>query len=303
MAYLPPARRALDVLSPVVVYRQIGRRPSGVFVDEAMKVTKSKGAAHRLNDRVYWKTQAQAGDQIQDRPGGTLLITAAGQCHPILLSEPRPLDPDTAFSHAEMADPGRSRRGRGPRSPRGSSPRRRRAGPRRRRRGRPTPCSRPTTRSSSTSCRGCVAHPRAARLGRPPMDAPGRALALTGLALRIVVGPPRRADNPRARTNARKRAMKLRPFALSLAALLLASAPILADDPHAGHAGQRAKAAASAPSLRQLLRARRCRRTSSARVAMLHSFWYQRGGEDLPRRRSPRTRRCAIADLGHRRRS
>jgi hypothetical protein len=103
MAYLPPARRALDVLSPVVVYRQIGRRPSSVFVDEAMKVTKAKGAAHRLNDRVYWKTQAQAGDQIQDRPGGTLLITANGQCHPILLSEPRALEPDTAFSHAEMA--------------------------------------------------------------------------------------------------------------------------------------------------------------------------------------------------------
>jgi hypothetical protein len=104
MAYLPPARRALDVLSPVVVYRQIGRRPSSVFVDAAMQVTKSKrAAAHRLNDRVYWRTMAQPGDQIQDRPGGTLLITVAGQCHPILLAEPRPLDPDTAFSHAELA--------------------------------------------------------------------------------------------------------------------------------------------------------------------------------------------------------
>jgi hypothetical protein len=104
MAYLPPAERALDVVEPIVVYRQIGRRPSTVFVDDAMNVTASKKAAqHRLNDRVYWRTMAKPGDQIQDRPGGTLLVTAVGQCHPILLAEPQPLDPATAFTHQELA--------------------------------------------------------------------------------------------------------------------------------------------------------------------------------------------------------
>jgi hypothetical protein len=104
MVYLPPAERALDVVSPIEVYRQIGRRPSKVYVDDAMNVTKSKKSApHRLNDRVYWRTTAKPGDQIQDRPGGTLLVTAAGQCHPILLAEPQPLDPATAFTHQELA--------------------------------------------------------------------------------------------------------------------------------------------------------------------------------------------------------
>ena len=104
MAYLPPAERALDVVSPIVVYRQIGRRPSGVYVDDAMNVTKSKKTAqHRLNDRVYWRTKAKPGDQIQDRPGGTLLVTASGQCHPVLLAEPQPLEPGTAFTHQELA--------------------------------------------------------------------------------------------------------------------------------------------------------------------------------------------------------
>jgi hypothetical protein len=103
MAYLPPAQRAYDVLTPIAVYRQIGRRRSQIFVDDAMKLTRSKTARHRLNDRVYWRTKAGPGDQIQDRPGGTLLVTASGDCHPILLAEPQPLDATSAFTHAERA--------------------------------------------------------------------------------------------------------------------------------------------------------------------------------------------------------
>src|SRR5438128_34670 len=103
MSYLPPAHRGLDVLAPVVIYRAIGRRPSSVYVDAAMRPTAAVGAPHRLNDTIYWQTEAVPGDQIQDRPGGTLLVTADGDCHPIRLAEPQPLDLTTAFNHAELA--------------------------------------------------------------------------------------------------------------------------------------------------------------------------------------------------------
>ena len=103
MVHLPAAQRALDVVSPIVIYRQIGRRPSRIYVDEAMKVVESGGAQRRLSDRVYWRTLAKPGDQIQDRPGGILIVTAAGEWYPILLAEPTPLSPDTAFTHADLA--------------------------------------------------------------------------------------------------------------------------------------------------------------------------------------------------------
>ncbi len=103
MAHLPAAQRALDVVSPIVIYRQIGRRPSQIYVNEAMEVVESGGAQHRLSDRVYWRTMAKPGDQIQDRPGGILIVTAAGEWYPILLAEPTPLASDTAFTHADLA--------------------------------------------------------------------------------------------------------------------------------------------------------------------------------------------------------
>jgi hypothetical protein len=103
MSYLPPAQRALDVVSPCSIYRQIGRRNSRVFVDGEMNATKSKTAEHRLKERVFLRTEAKPGDQIQDRPGGTLLITAKGEWYPILLAEPQPLESSTAFTHADRA--------------------------------------------------------------------------------------------------------------------------------------------------------------------------------------------------------
>lgn len=99
----PPANRALDVLVPISVYRVVGRRPSAVYVDEAMRATRATTAPHRLSDLVYWRTQAEPGDQIQDRPGGTVLVTGGGEYFNILLAEPRPLEPETAFNHAEIA--------------------------------------------------------------------------------------------------------------------------------------------------------------------------------------------------------
>lgn len=101
MHYLPPADRAFDVVRPVTVYRQVGRRPSQVYVDDGMNPVAAGQRQNRLYDLVYWRTTAAVGDQIQQRPGSTLLLTASGRCFPILLSVPQPLRPETAFTHAQ----------------------------------------------------------------------------------------------------------------------------------------------------------------------------------------------------------
>jgi hypothetical protein len=102
MHYLPPAQRALDVVRPIRIFRPFGRRNSRVFVDGEMNTTKSaKQAEHRLKERVFLRAEAKPGDQIQDRPGGTLLITSKGEWYPIQLAEPIPLETTTAFTHAE----------------------------------------------------------------------------------------------------------------------------------------------------------------------------------------------------------
>ena len=100
---MPPARRALDVLSPVVVYRVLGRRPSQVYVDGAMQPSHSGAPAQRLKDTVYWEARALPGDQIQERPGSIMLMTALGRCHRVRLAPPVALDVQNAFTHAERA--------------------------------------------------------------------------------------------------------------------------------------------------------------------------------------------------------
>jgi len=97
-----PAHRSVTAVSPVGVYRVIGRRPSRVYVDESMNAASSGTAARRLSDEVFWRTQVEVGDQIQERAGGFLRVTPAGQCHPIQLSAPRLREVATAFTHAEM---------------------------------------------------------------------------------------------------------------------------------------------------------------------------------------------------------
>lgn len=103
MHYLPPADRAFDIASPVVVYRLVGRRPSQVYVDETMTPTTAGREENRLSDLVYWRTVGEVGDQIQERPGTTLLVTASGRFYAIRLSPPEPLRPTTAFTHAQIA--------------------------------------------------------------------------------------------------------------------------------------------------------------------------------------------------------
>lgn len=101
MRWVPPAYRGYDVVSPITVYRVIGRRPSEVYVDDRYRPTTARPQAHRLWDLVFARASAEPGDQIQDRPGGIVLVTKDGECHPVQLTAPRPRSITTAFTHAE----------------------------------------------------------------------------------------------------------------------------------------------------------------------------------------------------------
>ena len=99
----PPAHRALDILSGFAIYRVIGRRPSGVYVDGAMKATTDMRDAQPLWDSVFERARAEPGDQIQDRPGGIVLVTRDGKPQPVQLTQPVPRTIESAFTHAERA--------------------------------------------------------------------------------------------------------------------------------------------------------------------------------------------------------
>jgi hypothetical protein len=96
-----PADRYVTAAARFPIYRQVGRRPSQVYVDEAMRPAATGVPERRLFDNVFWRTSAEIGDQIEDRAGGLMLLTEAMACHPIQLSEPRLLEVATAFGHAD----------------------------------------------------------------------------------------------------------------------------------------------------------------------------------------------------------
>jgi hypothetical protein len=95
------ADRCVIVAIRFLVYRQIGRRPSRVYVDETIRPAAFGLPERRLFDNVFWRTFAEIGDQIEERAGGLLLLTKAMAYHPIQLSVPRMLEVATAFGHAD----------------------------------------------------------------------------------------------------------------------------------------------------------------------------------------------------------
>jgi hypothetical protein len=99
----PPPDRAVDVLKPVPIYRVVGRRPSDIYIDGARKPTLASTAPDRLSDLVYRRSAAQPGDQIQERRGGTVLVTAENEHYKIRLTPPAPLTLETAYAHGELA--------------------------------------------------------------------------------------------------------------------------------------------------------------------------------------------------------
>jgi hypothetical protein len=100
MRWSPPAHRGFLVMEPITVYRVIGRRPSEVYVDSGQKATRHT-IGDRLWDPVFLQSGAGPGDQLQDRPGGLVLVTADGEAHPIQLSPPEARSVETAFTHAD----------------------------------------------------------------------------------------------------------------------------------------------------------------------------------------------------------
>jgi hypothetical protein len=101
--FIPPANRSLDVHEPIALYRLVGRRPSGIYVNHEMQPSRSGTGPQRLSEPVYWKTRATSGYQLQERASGILLVTVSGQCHPVRLTPPTPLEMESAFTHAERA--------------------------------------------------------------------------------------------------------------------------------------------------------------------------------------------------------
>jgi len=96
-----PADRCVAVAARFAIYRQFGRRPSQVYVDDTMHPAASGPPERRLSDNVFWRTSAAVGDLIEDRAGAMLLLAAGNICHPIQLSAPRPLEVAAAFGHAD----------------------------------------------------------------------------------------------------------------------------------------------------------------------------------------------------------
>lgn len=98
-----PAHRALDVVLPFTIYRAIGRRPSGIYVDRSLKATTEDGGGDTqpLWDLVFETATATPGDQVQDRPGGIVLVGKDGGARPIQLTPPSARSLENAFTHAE----------------------------------------------------------------------------------------------------------------------------------------------------------------------------------------------------------
>ena len=101
--FLLPPLRALDVHAPVVIYRIVGRRHSRIYVNDEMQPKLSGTAWQRLSEPVYWQTHAVPGDQLQEHPGGVMLVTNSGQCHLMRLALPAPIEIETAFTHVKRA--------------------------------------------------------------------------------------------------------------------------------------------------------------------------------------------------------
>jgi hypothetical protein len=99
----PRPARAFEAPAPIELFRIIGRRPSDVWVDNSGALADPGPSSQRLRELVCWRTRSGPGDQIQERIGGFFLVTASDSCHPILLSPPQAMSPDTAFIHAQLA--------------------------------------------------------------------------------------------------------------------------------------------------------------------------------------------------------
>jgi hypothetical protein len=98
---LPRVQRILDVLEPLPLYEIVGKRPSAVFLEDALKPTSDPTAAHRLHEPVFRRAAAAPGEQLHITSGQTLLLDGGRTYRAVLLTQPQAVTPDSALSHAE----------------------------------------------------------------------------------------------------------------------------------------------------------------------------------------------------------
>ena len=103
MVQHPRPNRAFEFVVPVDIYRVIGRRPSSVWVDATGAITAAGPPSQQLKETVYAHGTAAPGEQLQERVGGLFLVAPDGTSEPVILSSPRPIDPQTAFEYARVS--------------------------------------------------------------------------------------------------------------------------------------------------------------------------------------------------------
>ena len=93
-------QRSLDVLVPLELYEIVGRRPSAVYLNEALEPIGTSNGPHRLNELVYRRGRAVPGEQIHLASGRTFVLDAQNVYRGVLLIDPRPLSVETALTHS-----------------------------------------------------------------------------------------------------------------------------------------------------------------------------------------------------------
>jgi hypothetical protein len=99
--HFPRLQRIFDALERLPLYEVAGRRPSAVFLDDALTPTPDPKAAHRLHEPVFRRSAAAPGDQICLTSGQTLLVDSSQTYRAVLLSEPQALPLEGALGHAQ----------------------------------------------------------------------------------------------------------------------------------------------------------------------------------------------------------
>jgi hypothetical protein len=93
-------QRSLDVIVTIELYEIIGRRPSVVYLDHALKPIASADGPHRLNELVYQRGCALPGEQIHLASGRTFVLDVHNVYRGVLVVPPRPISSETALTHS-----------------------------------------------------------------------------------------------------------------------------------------------------------------------------------------------------------
>ncbi len=93
-------QRSFDVTAVISLHEIVGRRPSAVYLDAALKPLVASCGPHRLNELVYSRGHAVPGEQIHLASGRTFVLDANNAYRGVLLIDPRSISAESALSHA-----------------------------------------------------------------------------------------------------------------------------------------------------------------------------------------------------------